>query len=167
MTTLPSRASGTRRMVLSGDSMTRWVHTVNRLPFSSVTDVRDCPLPLQVHPMPSLSHVMQRGHALEPRVFPLLVSTVAGEAHLMLWIPLPQSDFLQSWGPIVDFFFCPGSYRSYEGPHCGVMCAVGSPREQGLMWGLPQLSMNRCMLPPASFTFQQGGFLETKRSQAI
>lgn len=50
VTMLPGRASGTRRMVLSGDSMTRWVHMVNGLPFSSVTDVRDCPLPLLVHP---------------------------------------------------------------------------------------------------------------------
>lgn len=54
--------------------------------------------------MSSLSHVMQRGHFLEARVFPLLVGIVAGEADLMLWIPLPQSDFLQSWGPIVDLF---------------------------------------------------------------
>lgn len=142
---------------LENDPVTRWVHMVSGLSFSSVTDVRDAHCHCRFTPIPSLSRVMQRGHSLEPREFPLLVGTVAGEADLMLWIPLPQSDFLQSWGLMMD----------YEGSHCGVMWAVGSPREQGLMWGLPRLSMNRCMLPPASFTFQQGGFLETKRSQAI
>ena len=147
--------------------MTRWVHTVNGLPFSSVTDVRDCPLPLQVHP----HAVTFTCHAAWTCSRTPSVPLAAGYSGWRSTSDALDSASAIELSPVLGadsgLFFCPGSYRSYEGSHCGVMCAVGSPREQGLLWGLPQLSMNRCMLPPASFTFQQGGFLETKRSQAI
>lgn len=94
-------------------------------------------------------------------MFPLLVGTVAGEADFLLQVLLSTiwlSPVLGAVGGegLLALIFCPGSYRSCEGFHCGAMCAAGSPRGQGLRWGLPQLSMN--MLLPASCTSQQRGF---------
>lgn len=51
---------------LENDPVTRWVHMVSGLSFSSVTDVRDAHCHCRFTPMPSLSRVMQRGHSLEP-----------------------------------------------------------------------------------------------------
>lgn len=100
VTTLPSRASGTWRMVLSGDCDLIGPH--GEWPSLLFSHRCHC----RFTPMLSLSRVLQLGHSRTPSV-PLAGGYSSWRSRSDALDPLPQSDFLQSWGLMVDFYFCP------------------------------------------------------------